>query len=229
MTIDIGNFYTNTPMDRYKYMRIHISKIPPEIIDEYNQLPKVCDGYVYFCIKKAIYGLKQSDTLAAKMLVKILNKRGYYQAKHTKGLWLHKTKNISFTLVVNNFGVKYICREDAEELVSILEETYPCKCDWSGKQYIGVHLKWDYKRRRLNTLMPGYVKRALTQFQHIWQGQKQSSPSLYTPSDYSKRCQMTNIDLTTAMNPKDKKNIYKKRRESSCTTVAPSLIRWSTH
>ena len=58
MTIDIGNFYTNTPMDRYKYMRMHIDEIPPEIIEEYDLLPKVCDGYVYFRIKKAIYGLK---------------------------------------------------------------------------------------------------------------------------------------------------------------------------
>ena len=106
-------------------MRMHISKIPPEIIDEYNLLPKVCDGYVCFCIKKAIYGLKQSGALAAKMLAKILNKRGYYQATHTKGLWLHKTKNILFTLVIDNFRLKYICRENAEELISLLEETYP--------------------------------------------------------------------------------------------------------
>ena len=125
MTINIGNFYTNTPMDRYEYMRMHINEIPPEIIEEYDLLPKVCDGYVYFRIKKAIYGLKQSGALAAKMLAKILNKRGYYQAKHTKGLWLHKTKNILFTLVVDDFGVKYVRREDAEELVSILEKTYP--------------------------------------------------------------------------------------------------------
>ena len=102
MTIDIGNFYTNTPMDRYKYMRMHISEIPQEIIDEYNLLPKVSDGYIYFCIKKAIYGLKQSGALAAKMQAKILNKEGYYQAKHTKGLWLHKTKDISFTLVLDD-------------------------------------------------------------------------------------------------------------------------------
>ena len=111
--------------------------------------------------------MNQSGALAAKMLAKILNKRGYYQAKHTEGLWLHKKKNILFTLVVNNFGVKHICREDAEELVSIFEQTYPCKCDWSGEQYIGVHLEWDYKRQRLKTSMPGYVKRVLTQFQHI--------------------------------------------------------------
>ena len=108
---------------------MHISEIPPEIIDKYNLLPKVCDRYVYFDIKKAIYGLKQSGALATHMLAKISNKRGYYQAKHTKGLWLYTTKNILFTLVVDNFGVKYICREDSKELVPILEETYPCRCN----------------------------------------------------------------------------------------------------
>ena len=86
MTIDIGNFYTNTPMDRYEYMKMHISKIPQEVIDEYNIMPKLDNGFVYFRIKKAIYGLPQSGALAHKMLAKILNKDGYYQAKHTKGL-----------------------------------------------------------------------------------------------------------------------------------------------
>ena len=145
MTIDIGNFYTNTPMDRYKYMRMHISEIPQEIIDEYYLLSKVSDGYVYFRIKKVIYGLKQSGALAAKMFAKILNKEGYYQAKHTKRLWLHKTKDVSFTLVVDDFGVKYCRKRDAEELVALLEGMYSCKCDWRGEQYISVHLDWDYK------------------------------------------------------------------------------------
>ena len=128
MTIDIRNFYIDTPMDQYKCMRMHIFKIPPEIIDRYKLLPKVCNRYVYFCIKKAIYGLKQKSALAAKMLAKILNKKGYYQAKHTKGLWL-----FLFILVIDDFGVKYTRREDSKELVLLLEEIYPWKCDWSGK------------------------------------------------------------------------------------------------
>ena len=162
MTIDIGNFYTNTPMDRYEYMRMHLSEIPQEIIDEYNLMEYVAtDGYVYFRIKKAIYGLKQSGALANKMLAKILEKKGYYQAKHTKGLWLHETKDLSFTLVVDDFGCRFSNKRDAEDLVALLEETYPCKCDWTGNRYIGIHLDWDYKKRELKTSMPGYVKKAL--------------------------------------------------------------------
>jgi hypothetical protein len=43
MTMDIGNFYLNTPLDRYEYMRINITDIPQEVIDEYK-LWRVPDG-----------------------------------------------------------------------------------------------------------------------------------------------------------------------------------------
>eukprot|EP00957_Ditylum_brightwellii_P173905 13239356-Ditylum_brightwellii.AAC.1 len=35
-TVDIKNFYLNTPMTRYEYMKIHMSLIPPEVIEQYN-------------------------------------------------------------------------------------------------------------------------------------------------------------------------------------------------
>jgi hypothetical protein len=37
MTMDIGNFYLNTPLDRFEYMRINISDVPQEVIDEYKR------------------------------------------------------------------------------------------------------------------------------------------------------------------------------------------------
>ena len=87
MTINIENFYINTPLYYYEYMRMHISEILQEIIDKYNLLEKVDDGLIYFRIKKVIYRLKQAGLLTNKILAKILNKEGYYQAKHTPGLW----------------------------------------------------------------------------------------------------------------------------------------------
>ena len=35
---DIGNFYTNSKLDTPEYMKIHISMIPQEIIDEYDAM-----------------------------------------------------------------------------------------------------------------------------------------------------------------------------------------------
>ena len=96
------------------------------------------------------------------MLAKTLNNEGYYQAKHTPGLWTQETWQISFTLVVNDLGVKYVNKEDVHHLENILEAVYPCKSDWTGNRYVWVHLKWDYKKRTLRTSMPGYVKKSIT-------------------------------------------------------------------
>ena len=54
---DIGNFYTNSKLDSPEYMRIHLSLIPQEIIEEYNAMEFVdIDGYVYVEITGAMYG-----------------------------------------------------------------------------------------------------------------------------------------------------------------------------
>ena len=64
MTLDVKNFYLNTPMERYKYVKIKIEDIPNEIIAEYKLHDKVtADGYVYVEIRKGMYGLPQAGIL----------------------------------------------------------------------------------------------------------------------------------------------------------------------
>ena len=38
ITLDINNFYYNTPMGRYEYMKISLAILPEEIIAQYNLL-----------------------------------------------------------------------------------------------------------------------------------------------------------------------------------------------
>ena len=46
--LDIKDFYLNTPMKRYEYMRIKITNIPEEIIKEYKMREIITEnGYVY--------------------------------------------------------------------------------------------------------------------------------------------------------------------------------------
>ena len=53
-------FYLNNALPDPEYMKFHISKIPQEIIDEYNLLDIVDNhGFVYVKIVKGIYGIKQ--------------------------------------------------------------------------------------------------------------------------------------------------------------------------
>ena len=120
---DIGNFYTNSKLDSPEYMRIHLSLIPQEIIEEYNAMEFVdIDGYVYVEITGAMYGLAQSGRIANQDLQKHLAKYGYYPARQTPGLWKHRTRKISFTLVVDDFGIKYTNKNDIDHLINAIKK-----------------------------------------------------------------------------------------------------------
>jgi hypothetical protein len=93
-TIDIKDFYLNTPMERYEYMRIPVKDIPAVIMEQYNLLPLVHNGFVLVEIRKGLYGLPQAGLLANERLVKHLSTYGYYPAKHTPGLFRHKSRDI---------------------------------------------------------------------------------------------------------------------------------------
>ena len=68
MTLDVKNFYLNTPMERFEYVRIRIEDIPEEIITEYNLREKVCNGNTYVEIRKGMYGLLLAGILAQQLL-----------------------------------------------------------------------------------------------------------------------------------------------------------------
>ena len=125
MTADIKDFYLNTPLQRYEYVRLRLPDIPDEIIAEYNLMNVATpDGSVYIEVQKGMYGLPQAGLLAQELLEGRLNQHGYRQSKLVPGLWTHDTRPVTFTLVVDDFGVKYVGKEHAEHLMSVLNEHY---------------------------------------------------------------------------------------------------------
>jgi hypothetical protein len=143
MMMDIKNYYLGTPLPRFEYMKMLLSCFPGEIVQKYNLNALAVDGWVYIEIRKGMYGLKQSGLLANQLLQTRLAPFGYYPACHTPGLWLHKTQPISFTLVVDDFAVKYVVKQHAEHLRSALLRTYELTTDWTATIYSGMTLKWD--------------------------------------------------------------------------------------
>jgi hypothetical protein len=67
-----------------------------------------------------------------------------YPALNTLGVWLHKTKPIAFTLVVDNFAVKYAGKGNTHHLRNALLHSYEITTDWGGTVYSGMTLKWDH-------------------------------------------------------------------------------------
>ena len=66
-------------MERPEYMRLKISDMPNNIIEQYKLNEKVKpNGYVYVKIQKVMYGLPQAGSIAQQLLEKRLNAKGYY-------------------------------------------------------------------------------------------------------------------------------------------------------
>ena len=57
--------------------------------------------------------------MTVKSLKPYLAKHGYYEVKHTLGLFIHKNGPIWFTLPVNGFGEKYIGKQHAEQFIKL--------------------------------------------------------------------------------------------------------------
>ncbi len=166
LVIDIKDFYLNMPMEWYEYMAIPLADIPNTIIEQYNLLEIAHNGNVYVKICKGMYGLPQAGRIANDQLIPILAKAGYHQKEHTPGLSVHEWQPISFSLVVDDFGIKYVGKEHAKHLIQTLETHYTISQDWEGKTYLGLTLEWDYKNKTVDLSMPGYIEKALQCFQH---------------------------------------------------------------
>jgi len=77
MTMDIKDFYLNTPIARFEYMRLQIADMPDDVIAHDtlrdNATP---DGYIYCEIQKGMYGLPQAGIIAQLLLEEGLAKHG---------------------------------------------------------------------------------------------------------------------------------------------------------
>jgi hypothetical protein len=71
-----------------------------------------------------LYGLPQAGHLAQEKLTKRLSKGGYEPTANTPCLFKHITRPIMFTLVVDDFAIKYKNKEDADHLLATIREEY---------------------------------------------------------------------------------------------------------
>jgi hypothetical protein len=140
---------------KFEYMCIPIGMFPLWIVKQYDLLNKVVKGHIYLEMRRAVWGLPQAGILANKLLHKRLAPTRYYKCKQMPGLWRPPKHPISFTLVVDDFGVKYTTKSDANDLIQCLKTDHKLTKDWDGDFYCGIKLKWDYNAHKLDILMPG--------------------------------------------------------------------------
>jgi hypothetical protein len=176
---------------------------------KYNLDALAVDGWVYIEIRKGTYVLKQAGLLANQLLQARLESFGYYPARHTPGLWLHKTRPIYLSLVVDDFAVKYVGKQHADHLNNALLKTYELTTDWEVTVYSGMTLKLDYKNRTCDISMPGYVSNVLRKFQHDAPKHPQHTPSRYVTPVYGAKTQYVTKDETPPLTAKQCLTIQK--------------------
>jgi hypothetical protein len=152
-------------MEHCQHMRVPTSCIPQEVWDDPSYDIHIAnDGYIYLEIRRGLCGLKEAGILAFNQLVKMPAPHGYKPMPFTPGLWRHRTKRTTFALCVDDFGVKCFSKADAQHLIDALKADYKLTINWAGALCCGLTLDWHCDKGCVDVSMPGYLPRALKQF-----------------------------------------------------------------
>ena len=112
------------------------------------------------------------------------------------------------TLVVDDFGIKYGTKEDANHLLDTLKKVYQITEDWSGTKYVGLTIDINRQKRTLAISIPGYVDRALKRFNVTKLDRDTHSPLIFPPIRYGQKYQKPKPeDTTPRVGPEQKKFI----------------------
>jgi hypothetical protein len=155
---------------------------------------------VYFKVTKGMYGLPQAGKLAQDRLVAHLATHGYHMCPDVPCIFRHATRKVTFSLVVDDFGIKYFDKADADHLVAALREKYVLKVDWKGDKYLGMHLNFATDMRSVVLSIPGYVEKALARFCPESTATA-ASPGIYVAPDYGARVQNVVHDTSAPLGP----------------------------
>ena len=173
-TIDIKDFYLGTPLPEthYEYIRIERKRLLPATIAAHLE-PLFHNDAIYFQIRKCMYGLPQAGRLSQLRLISHFAKHGYHQCPNTPCLFRHDTFDITFCLVVDDFGIRYGSQSDPDRLIATLRANdYELTIKETGDAYLGMQISFGPTSVSLS--MPGYITKALQRSSSI--------SSTYSPS-----------------------------------------------
>lgn len=210
LTADISDFYLGTKLDTPEYMSIKRKQVPDDIMREYGLTEKSFDANhcIYVEVVNSIYGLPQAGKVAQDALLKHLKDHGYHQAPNTPCLFRHRSKQTAFTLIVDDFLIKYQNRSEAEHLLDTLRKKYRITVDWEARKYNGINIDFNREARTCTLSCPGYVQQALQDLKFKPAPHPCHSASVYTPPRYgSKEQQMVPDDTSAPCTPEQSKLI----------------------
>ena len=158
-------------------------------------------GFAHARIDGALHGLAEARRIANQDVVDHLAKFGHYECKFTPGLFSHETRPIHFSLIVDDFGVKWVHRKDFDHLLHSLETKCTMTCDVDGKQHVGMHLDWDCDTREVTCSMDQCAQDALSELEVTKPKQHFKGPSKSPSIDHGAKIQYIEDDSSAPLTP----------------------------
>jgi hypothetical protein len=209
MCLDIKNFYLMAALEYFEYSRMPLSLFPAWIIKQYDMEKHSLNKYIHLEMWQAVWGLPQAGILANKRLRHKLAPFGYFESTNIPGLWYHESRPITFTFVVDDFGIKYVNKDNVDHLIASIKKDYMLTKDWTGNLYCGIQLDWDYERT-VDISMLGYIKKKLQEYGHIMLNKFQGCPYSREPNKFGTEAQASfPKDNTPKLDEKGIKRVQK--------------------
>ena len=99
-------------------------------------------------------GIQQAGKIAYKDIKQHLEHCGCVPTKCTPGTWRHLTTNLTFTLIVEDLGIKHTSIAQVKHLIHALQPRYDITLDCAGTLHDGFYLHWDYVNQTVKLPMP---------------------------------------------------------------------------
>jgi hypothetical protein len=200
-TMDLKNFYLNTPLYWLKYVCIKLADIPQEFIDKYKLNKLARDSWIFLEMCCGMCGLPQAGILpttsSVTALPNLLTTRQPppLVSGATSGApsCLH---SLSTTLPFNKF--QYIGNARLDHLCQALKKHYKVSEEMDGIRFASMTLKWNYSpnhaKRSCRLSMLGYIYIVCTGYKHPMPTKCQLSPHKHRNIIFGQTTQLTHVD-----------------------------------
>jgi hypothetical protein len=141
--------------------------------------------------------------------------------------------------MVDDFGIEYESKTNAEQLMHMLKKLYAVSKDWTGTRYCGLTIDWDYSNCTVDISIPGYIECTLQCFQHPPPTWPQHLPHEWQKPTYGAKTQYApEPNASPAHDAKDTKHVqevlgtllfYARAIDSTLLTAKGTLASQQAH
>ena len=190
MSANTNEYFLSNHMTKSEHMKKRCKHVPDGIRKQCQLDAKVTkDGCICIKIKKGMPCFKQAAMLAYQHLKQCLEPYGYEPMPRTTGLWRHKSRPTIFCLCVDDFGINFWNRHDADHSCNAIGANFQHAVDEEEKNHCGLTITCDFKQGHVDVSMPKCVPTTLKKLMHIPKVQPQHSPHMHIPTQHGKKGQ----------------------------------------